>query len=391
MKSSDLQRYKRNNPRYLLGTALLHQVVIYRAGFDGVDQVDHHLTIGYRRVLKSLDTARLPRTLQLRVHPLDDLLLDQAAPLGARQRREDRQRVRPHQLPDQRKGQRGVAVVYILAGDPHQREIHRFPKLDRVIAILQLLHELAQLGELLVHPIPVHRPGFDDVVKLEDDQTVGQVRVEPVHVGDHAHRVHPIPVRLLLPGLLQRFQPNVVLRLVQSRVIVEHVGDEREVQLVYAVHHVARRYETSTAELGRLLQHNLGAGRVVRLHHCLESDASRVGRDLFDQVGVDLRVGDVRLEVVTPSHYAGVLQVMVHPSEEDRLGREFQEILDSLPVLQQGGEAWTILEGDLVEQADSNDLPEEAEHEVGRAFGQVVGVYVHDVAPDRLGGRQRQR
>lgn len=310
--------------------------------------------------------------------------------MGAGQRREDRQRVRPHQLPDQRQGQRGVAVVYVLTCDPHQREIHRFPKLDRVIAVLQLLHELAQLGELFVHPVPVHRARFDDVVKLEDDQAVCQVRVEPVHVGDHAHRVHPVSIGLLLPGLLQRFQPYVVLRLVQPRVIVEHVGDEGEIQLVYAVYHVARRHETSAAELGRLLQHNLGAGGVVGLHHSFESDASRVGRDLLDEVGVDLRVGDVRLEIVTPPHYTGVLQVMVHPSEEDRLGGEFEEVLDPLPVLQQGGQAWTVLEGDLVEQADSNDLPEEAEHKVGRAFRQIVGVYVHDVAPDRLGGRERQ-
>ena len=38
-----------------------------------------------------------------------------------------------------------------------------------------------------------------------------------------------------------------------------------------------------------------------------------------------------------------------------------------------------------------DDLPEEAQHEVRRALGQVVGVDVDDVAPDALGRGEGQR
>lgn len=45
-----------------------------------------------------------------------------------------------------------------------------------------------------MHSVPVDNAWFDDVVELEDDETVGQIRVQPVDVRRNAHRVHPVSV-----------------------------------------------------------------------------------------------------------------------------------------------------------------------------------------------------
>ncbi len=57
------------------------------------------------------------------------------------------------------------------------------------------LHHDLDLLERCVDAVPVDDAGPHDVVELEDDETVLQVRVDAVHVGRHAHAVHPVPVR----------------------------------------------------------------------------------------------------------------------------------------------------------------------------------------------------
>lgn len=47
------------------------------------------------------------------------------------------------------------------------------------------------IGNLL----PIDDAGLDNVVELEDDESVGEVRVQPVDVRRHAHGVHPVAVR----------------------------------------------------------------------------------------------------------------------------------------------------------------------------------------------------
>jgi len=95
-------------------------------------------------------------------------------------------------MPTQR--QRGISIVKILASDSDQREFQLLAQIHGVVAVLQLLHELAQRAEALVHTAPVDDARLDDIEKLEDDQTIGQIGVQPVHMRRHAHRVHPVAV-----------------------------------------------------------------------------------------------------------------------------------------------------------------------------------------------------
>lgn len=62
----------------------------------------------------------------------------------------------------------------------------------------------------------------------------------------------------------------------------------------------------------------------------VERDAGIVGRDLPQQVRVDLGVGHVLLEVGAAARDAGRLQLVVHPAQQDGLRRQRQQVLDAL-------------------------------------------------------------
>ena len=57
-----------------------------------------------------------------------------------------------------------------------------------------------------MHTAPVNDAWFDDVVELEDDQAVSQIRVKPINVRCHAQRIHPVAIRLLFSALFQILQ-----------------------------------------------------------------------------------------------------------------------------------------------------------------------------------------
>ena len=94
---------------------------------------------------------------------------------------------------------------------------------------------------------------------------------------------------------------------------------------------------------------------------------------------------DVVGEVVDAVGDACSLQLEVDPAEEDGLGTHLHQTLELLPAHQEVGEAGTLLEADLVKEADPDDLPEQPKNKVGRALDQVIGVDVDDVAADALG------
>ena len=167
--------------------------------------------------------------------------------------------------------------------------------------------------------------------------------------------------------------------------VVEQVGHEGEVELVHALGHVLRRDEAPAAQLVRLLQHDLGPGHEVSLHQRLLVNPGVGGRDLVEQEGVRLAVLDVVGEVVDAVRDARPLQLEVDPAEQDGLGAHLHQTLELLPAHQEVGEAGTLLEADLVKEADPDDLPEQSKNKVGRALDQVIGVDVDDVAADALG------
>jgi len=69
---------------------------------------------------------------------------------------------------------------------------------------------------------------------------------------------------LLLSGFIADRLDDVVARF-QARVVVEKVGDERQVQLLVAIDDVRWRHERATAESVGLLQHQLRTRRQVPL------------------------------------------------------------------------------------------------------------------------------
>ncbi|KAF9419715.1 hypothetical protein HW555_003834 [Spodoptera exigua] len=62
---------------------------------------------------------------------------------------------------------------------------------------------------------------------------------------------------LLLPGLVELVQFLSIGRALESRMLVEEVGDERQVELVHSGHDVRGSHEGATPEFRGLLQHQL--------------------------------------------------------------------------------------------------------------------------------------
>jgi hypothetical protein len=134
-------------------------------------------------------------------------------------------------------------------------------------------------------------------------------------------------------------------------VVVEQIGDKGQIEFVNAVDDVLGRDEASAAELGGLLQHDLGTRHEVRLHERLHRHAALLRRDRLEQVGVDLRVVDVALEVVAAAVGARALQVVVHPAQQDLLRAQLHQVFDLLAVGKQTRQTRAVLQRDLVEQS----------------------------------------
>lgn len=161
--------------------------------------------------------------------------------------------------------------------------------------------------------------------------------------------------------------------MVQSWVVVKKICDEGQVQFVHAGGDIDGGNETAAVELCRLLQHEFCPLQQIRFlkpkhsrrrtvrerqdrvrthHQRLHGDAGVLRRDLVEQMGVNLGISYVSLEIVAPPVNAGPLQVIVHPSEEYGLGRESHQVLELLTIGKKGRQARAVLEGYLIEQSD---------------------------------------
>ena len=104
---------------------------------------------------------------------------------------------------------------------------------------------------------------------------------------------------LLLPGLLngRELLHDLLLGRVEGGVVVEEVGHEGEVESLLALHHVLGGDEGPALQLVGLVQHLLGPGDHVLDVHGLLVDPGRAGGDLVEQLGVDLTVFNILVEV----------------------------------------------------------------------------------------------
>ena len=72
-----------------------------------------------------------------------------------------------------------------------------------------------------------------------------------------------------------------IFSLVKRRVVVEQVGYERNVKLVYSLYNVLRTEEAPTAKLVCLLQHDLRPSNEIPRRQGFVSDHHVIGRDLL--------------------------------------------------------------------------------------------------------------
>jgi len=82
--------------------------------------------------------------------------------------------------------------------------------------------------------------------------------------------------------------------------------------------------------------------------------------------------------------------VVVHPSEQQLLLGQLEQILLGLTIPQQQDKARMMRQVDLTKQTDLDDLPEQTQDQVLLGLIDIVGPNVNDVTADRLGRPQRQ-
>lgn len=62
---------------------------------------------------------------------------------------------------------------------------------------------------------------------------------------------------------------------------------------------------------------------------------------------------------------------MIDPAEEDGLRGKLHQLLNLLSIFQQVSQARAVFQGDLVEQTNTDDLPQQAENKMGLSCKKV--------------------
>mmetsp|Transcript_50019 Transcript_50019/g.130284 ORF Transcript_50019/g.130284 Transcript_50019/m.130284 type:complete len:289 (+) Transcript_50019:741-1607(+) len=276
----------------------------------------------------------------LAIRPLEHLLVRHGAraTAGATAGRvrahvgEEGQHVRAHELPDKRERQLLVAVDNILAADAHEREVERIlAKVDDVAAVLIALEDHLHI---LVDARPRDDAWADVIHGTQQHQPVAHVLEEIIAVDAlEAKRIDPHAERALLPSVAlvvisrklgHQLGDLFLLGRLEGGARVEQRRDECEVELVVATHDVRRLHRELCAEprpLRRDVRRALG-------QVSLREDggvAALLGIDLLQEVGVELRVLQVRAKVSHALRAPRLLQMVVEPAHEELLGRELEQ------------------------------------------------------------------
>lgn len=140
---------------------------------------------------------------------------------------------------------------------------HTSLKLPPTVICPHLLELVERL--LGVDLAPVDAARVDLVHDAQEDEAISEVLEEVVDERIDAQRVDPQREGARLAGALRGEEPLLELaallfgQRLETRVRVEEVGHESEVQLRVAGHDITRLQELSAVELGRVLQNHLGA------------------------------------------------------------------------------------------------------------------------------------
>jgi hypothetical protein len=154
----------------------------------------------------------------------------------------------------------------------------------------------------------------------------------------------------------------------------EQVGDKGKVEARVALDDVAGVDELVQLLLGGLGEQQLGAlGEVGLLQR---RRLERLAVELVQQHGVDLRVGNVAGKVGEPTRRAGLLEVIVDPENQNLLGHKRVDVGRLAEHV-----AHAVLGArELIEQIETHQLPEHAEHEMeGGATDHILGANIHNL------------
>ena len=237
-----------------------------------------------------------------------------------------------------------VGVLHALEAREPWRRVHA-----DVLALLRLARDVGTEGSAaalvrLGHPAPDDAARKHLVEGLQDDEAVLEVLEQVEHAGLNAERVEPEreDAGLAFALRVEILDDTVVLRLLlveglETRVRVEEVGDEGEVQARVAGEQRRGREVLPAADVRGVLQDLFGPR--AEIAGLQRRERAVVGLELVEEDGVVLAVLDVAAEVVdsatgirigmcwkltdcVPPLPAGCLQVVVEPTKQNLVGCE---------------------------------------------------------------------
>mmetsp|Transcript_14839 Transcript_14839/g.35055 ORF Transcript_14839/g.35055 Transcript_14839/m.35055 type:complete len:202 (-) Transcript_14839:134-739(-) len=192
----------------------------------------------------------------------------------------------------------------------------------------------------------VDHPWLDPIHHLQYDHAVTHVIEEVSHVPLDAERVDPHAEGALLSrvaavvvGQLGEQRQVLLIRRLEAGARVEEGGAEAEVELLVGLDDVGGADAELGGEPRTLLDDVRGALELVRAAAQDVGVALALRVDLLEQDTVGLAVAQVVAEVGDAPVGAGLLEVEVDPAQKDLLGRELEQVLERLAVLDaEGGE-----------------------------------------------------
>jgi len=332
----------------------MDEAVINGARTDGVNEINNGHGGLDRLVLPASDLRRLASCLESLVDPGNNLSIRD---LGAvtRQLSKDVKEVGTHHLPNDCKCEGLVTIVNVLAGNTDEREAELLAQLNGVVAVLDLLHVSTHRPRGLVNSLPVNNTRLNLIEELEKNQAILKIVVEMVDEWVDTEGVHEVSVSLLLTGLLNN---NNLLDGLESRIHVEQVGNEGQVELGVTIADILGTDELLSSHLVCVGEHELGALHGILLIKRSSGDAQVLRSNAGEQNSVALRVLNIAREVVNTARMAGLSEVIVEPAEEDLLSRKLEEVLNCFSRLKETVKLRVSLQVNLAEQTNLNDLPD---------------------------------
>ena len=353
----------------LVGLTWGHQVPVDDARLDRAGQLDQHATVSQLWVIELSD-----RVLRLHnlVHPGDQVLIR----LGSNNLKV----VDTHELPDHGENVLLLNIDNVLSTYADTFDTKEFHGLLRQCSVVAVVEQVLGCHFRLA---PIDTCLVNAVAYTQDNKSIAdflkQVLDEAVR---NLHRVDPETNGTLVTSTL-----NIVIddasgfelllsELLQTVLAVENGCDENRVDLLVSFDKISGTDAVLHAHGLRASDHLFCALDIVALLESIKSAVSWVKLvEHIDQLSAVLEVlSKVRYRLLTSS-----AKVEVQPADKNALSLQLLQIGKLFSLLEQAVDFGALTKGNCLHGKNANELPQDAEHEVGSLIQESLCINANDL------------